>query len=126
MKQRARKVIITTLSILVIGFLYGCFCMATGIAIPCLFHKVTGLLCPGCGVSRMFLSLMRGDIAKAAKYNGLLLFLLPFLLLIFGDYLIRYVKTGKYILRKWENAVLYVMIVLLIVFGILRNLHTLN
>ena len=95
--------------------------MATGIAIPCLFHKVTGLLCPGCGVSRMCIALMRGNIAEAAKYNGLLLFLLPFLALIFGDYLLRYIKTGKLVFRKWENAALYIMIIMLIIFGILRN-----
>lgn len=98
--------------------------MATGIAIPCLFYKVTGLRCPGCGVSRMCIALMKGNIAEAARYNSLLFFLLPFLLLILGDYLFRYVKTGRFVLRRWQNAVLYVMIVALVIFGILRNILT--
>ena len=47
-----------------------------GFGIPCLFHKATGLLCPGCGNSRAAMSLLRLDIIGALKYN--LLFPLEF------------------------------------------------
>ena len=39
------------------GLLYGIFVSYTGLAIPCLFRKVTGLLCPGCGVTGMCVAL---------------------------------------------------------------------
>lgn len=126
MKQRARKVLITIIGMLGIGLAYGYFFMTAGWGIPCFFHKITGLLCPGCGVTRMCICLMQGDIAGAAKYHGLLLFLLPFLLVIFGDYTIGYIRTGKYRLRKWEETMLYGMLAMLIVFGIFRNLTSLN
>ena len=47
-----------------------------GIAIPCLFNKLTGLLCPGCGNSRAALALMRLDLPAAFRYNPV--FLLEF------------------------------------------------
>ena len=40
-----------------------------GIGIPCLFNRITGLLCPGCGNSRAALALMRLDIGAAFGYN---------------------------------------------------------
>ena len=40
------------------GLLYGIFVSYTGLAIPCLFRKVTGLLCPGCGVTGMCVALV--------------------------------------------------------------------
>jgi hypothetical protein len=39
------------------------------IGIPCLFRKVTGLMCPGCGNSRAVLALLRLDVAGALGYN---------------------------------------------------------
>jgi hypothetical protein len=32
---------------------------------PCLFHLLTGMDCPGCGMTRAFLRLAHGDIAGA-------------------------------------------------------------
>lgn len=37
------------------------------LALPglCLFHRVTGLDCPGCGMTRAFAALLRGDLGAA-------------------------------------------------------------
>lgn len=49
-----------------------------GLPLPdaCTFRRVTGVPCPGCGLTRCFICLMRGDVARAWGYNpsGLLLF----------------------------------------------------
>jgi len=51
-----------------------------GINVPlpelCMSRRVFGLSCPGCGLTRCFISLARGDVASAWSYNpaGLLLF----------------------------------------------------
>lgn len=39
---------------------------------PCLFHHLTGLSCPGCGATRAFLHLVRGDLTAAIGSNPLL------------------------------------------------------
>lgn len=126
MKQRAQKVFIVISAMLGIGSAYAYFVMTAGWGIPCLFRKMTGLLCPGCGVTHMCICLMQGDIAGAAKHHCLLLFFLPPLLLVLGDYVIGYIRSGKYRLRKWETVMLYGMAAALIVFGIFRNLDSLN
>jgi len=49
-----------------------------GIPLPelCFLRRFTGLNCPGCGLTRCFISLAHGDVPAAWKYNpaGLLLF----------------------------------------------------
>lgn len=46
---------------------------------PCLFHKITGLHCPGCGGTRCLHALMNRRYAEAAHMNALFLVALPFL-----------------------------------------------
>src|SRR5439155_16652693 len=42
----------------------------------CMLRRMTGLPCPGCGMTRCFISLAHGDLPAAWSYNpaGLLLF----------------------------------------------------
>ena len=44
-----------------------------GLAIPCLFYTLTGLLCPGCGNTRAALALLRLDFSAAFQFNPLFL-----------------------------------------------------
>ena len=45
---------------------------------PCPFHSITGIECPGCGMTRACIALGRGDIGNALHYHplsiGLVLF----------------------------------------------------
>ena len=50
-----------------------------GPSVPCVFHELTGLQCPGCGVTRMILALSRLDLAAAMKANAFLTVTLPYL-----------------------------------------------
>lgn len=43
----------------------------------CSVHRVTGLPCPGCGLTRAFISLSHGDFSTAAGLNPFALFLYP-------------------------------------------------
>ena len=43
-----------------------------GEGIPCPFHALTGLHCPGCGMTRAAALLLRGDLAGALQHNVLL------------------------------------------------------
>ena len=47
----------------------------------CTFKRVSGFDCPGCGLTRSFISLAGGDLASAWRYNAAGIFL--FLLLVF-------------------------------------------
>ena len=39
--------------------------------IGCVFRAVTGVPCPGCGMTRAWLALLRGDVASAIAYHPL-------------------------------------------------------
>jgi hypothetical protein len=70
--------------------------------IPCLFRLVTGLNCPGCGVTRMAC-------------------LLPFGIVLTLSRCIRYVLQGKTPIAQWENFTVWAMVAVLVGFGFLRN-----
>ena len=58
-KARLKKLLMNIFLLGMAGLLYGIFVSYTGLAIPCLFRKVTGLLCPGCGVTGMCVALLQ-------------------------------------------------------------------
>ena len=45
---------------------------------PCLFRKLTGLQCPGCGTTRALHHLLHGDVAGAFRLNPMLFAAVPF------------------------------------------------
>ena len=106
----------------VLGLIYGVLCIILGGGIPCIFRSITGLQCPGCGVSRMCICLMRLDFPGAWQANPMLLILSPLGLYLGVISCVRYVRFGSTRLRKWENGMVYGMIGLLLVFGLWRNL----
>ncbi len=108
--------------LLAVGIAYGVFYIKTGIGIPCIFNKITGLKCPGCGVTHMCVALMKGDIPEAMQSNVVLFFISPLLLYILIGYACRYIKTGRMWLPKWQTVALYIMIAALVIFAIVRNL----
>ena len=122
MKQRLHKVVFVGAALLSVGCIYALLCSSLGWGIPCLFYLITGLQCPGCGVSRMCLALARLDFAGAWRANPMLLCLLPLLIAIGADMLVRYVRTGVATAKGWSLAATWVAIIALVIFGILRNL----
>src|ERR1043165_5055849 len=57
----------------VIGALVFFFNPATHHFYPvCQFHRLTGLNCPGCGMTRALYALLHGDFAEALRDNALL------------------------------------------------------
>jgi hypothetical protein len=52
--------------------------------IPCIFNYATGMQCPGCGLTRASMAILRGDFPASFNYNQLLfaapLFLAAYLL----------------------------------------------
>lgn len=91
-----------------------------GPGIPCLFHLVTGLDCPGCGVTRMILAVSRMDFKTAMRANPFLFVTFPCPALLLTHYAHRWLKNGKISKKAEACAALYC--VGLVLFGIFRNL----
>ena len=49
----------------------------------CIFRRLTGLACPGCGGTRAARALLAGDVWAACRFN---LFLIPSVLMLLAEY----------------------------------------
>lgn len=121
-QARLRRVVAYAVLILAVGICYGVFVQRTGLAIPCLFHLMTGLRCPGCGVTRMCVALLHLDFKTAFYSNQALFLLLPVLGIVFFTYVADYVRNGKWNMNRVQSGIIYVCIVIMVAFGVLRNI----
>lgn len=122
MKKRLKKILIAAILLIAACLLYYFINKYTGFAIPCVFHLVTGLSCPGCGISRMFISLLEFDFIGAIKYNAAVFFAMPFMLFLFAEIIVKYIKKGTFILSGRQNIFIYSLIAYFIIFAVIRNI----
>lgn len=120
-QQRLRRLCIGLALVLAAGVGYAGWVHLTHLSVPCLFHMVTGLQCPGCGVSRMCLALMRLDITSAWQANPVLLLLLPLIGGLLAYRAVVYVRRGHVPTQRWETLVWGGLAVVLLIWGIVRN-----
>lgn len=122
-RKRFEKVLTVSGILLAVGVLYAILCTYTSFRIPCLFRFLTGFKCPGCGVTGMCLSLLKFDFESAFLYNRILTLLMPFGAIIAACYVYRYIKSGEKMLSKSSRIIVILMIIILLVFGIIRNIY---
>lgn len=74
-----RKPVIIFASFAALGLLIGFLCTPSGLpALPlCAFKVMTGLPCPGCGLTRAVCALGHGQIDMAMKYHPFVLVIYP-------------------------------------------------
>jgi hypothetical protein len=88
----------------------------------CPLYSLTGFACPGCGLTRGFHALFHGDLVTALDFNALI----PMWTVIFGYLFASFVLTvvrGRGLPWKWISPGMLVgLLVLLLTFGVLRNL----
>lgn len=121
MRERLKKVGIGFTVLIIVGLAYFLICNKIGFGIPCLFHTITGLKCPGCGVSRMCISLLKGDIHSAFLYNRGIMVMSPFIVYFCVKELYLYVRYNDFALKKQERVLAIILIALLLIFDVLRN-----
>ncbi len=118
--ERLRLIRLTACWAAVLGGYY-IFSSLTGLRIPCLFYEITGLKCPGCGITHMCVHLAHLEFREAFLCNPLLFFMVPLLLIMLAVKIIflpRWLDGHSPLL----NGILAVFIGLLIVFCVVRNI----
>ena len=90
---------------------------------PCIFYKLTGLYCTGCGTGRAAVAILHGDLLAAFGYNPLSVILAPFVAYYLLKVYIAYV-FGRDLLPffKVERGTLIAVLVIMIAFTVLRNI----
>lgn len=121
-RGRLKRLLLRAGLILGIGLAYAVFVGLSGWSVPCPFHALTGLLCPGCGVTRMCMALLALDLPAAWTANPVLLLLLPVLAALLVRLAARYVKSGRSALGRGESALVWGMVAVLLAWGAARNL----
>ncbi len=119
--QMHRKQLCAVAVVLALGAVYYLLIWLTPFRIPCLFQKLTSLACPGCGVTHMCIRLVQLDFIGAARENLAIACLVPIWILWLG---VRSCLHPAWMRKngKAERIFLIGCIVLLVGFGIARNL----
>lgn len=121
-RQRWRHLLTKLSLVAALGAGYALWVNLTHLAVPCPIHAVTGLQCPGCGVTRMCLALLRLDVSGAWQANPVLLVLLvPMGGLMFYR-MACYIRDGHTPPKRWETLVWSGLAVLLLIWGVVRNI----
>ena len=120
-KKRLKSTLIKYGVILGMALAYLIFVLCTGIGIPCVFHAITKLKCPGCGISRMCISIARLDFVSAFWHNPFLFITGPLIIAYIVASEIKFVRHGNREMGKWK-IFLWVELVLLLAYGVLRNI----
>ena len=106
--------------VLIVTFLiYTVLIISFDIGIPCVFYEITGLYCPGCGITRLCLSLFEGDVYQAFRYNPIIFIDLPILFILFV--LNIFLKNNKNI-KKITDVIIIFLATITIIFGVIRNI----
>lgn len=91
--------------------------------LPCLFHEITGLYCPGCGGTRAFVKLMQGDIHASLHYHPIVLYGSVLYVWYMITNTIQYLSRGKIrIAMKYRSFYVWVGVGILALDTIWKNL----
>lgn len=118
--QKSKKIAISGL-VIILGLFYYVLTRFWH-APPCLFRLITGLKCPGCGVTHMILALTQLNFRLAFYSNPALFLLQPMIYFFIGKTYICWFNNRKCTWNTTENILLYGTIFLLLVFAVVRNL----
>jgi hypothetical protein len=113
--------IVATVVVLTLLYLFNP--VETAYAPKCIFHVMTGLNCPGCGMQRFLHAFMHGNFLEAIHYNYMLIVLIPYMF-FFG--IERFILIGES-QERWKNIIegrimTTIMIILAPSWFIIRNI----
>ncbi len=121
MKKKDYIILIIIIIIMAILVLDNC------IAIPCIFHSITGFYCPGCGITRAIKAALKGDFYSSFRNNILLYTIIPLIFIIQffnSGFMKKYKKIDEFNKKhkKIYNCIIIVLVVVAIIYGVLRNI----
>ena len=89
----------------------------------CALYKITGYYCPACGSQRAFSELLHGHLQLAARDNFLFVAAIFFLIIFFFKNSYNILSKREFNIRqKPSDLFLWMVLVLILVFGIVRNI----
>lgn len=117
-----RKVVLPVSGIFFAGLLYLAWFQTFGFGIPCVFHLITGYLCPGCGITRALSLAFHLRFREAFSHNALSITVFPIICLYLLYRRVREAVFGKSGFAVWEYVFLIAAFAITALYGIARNL----
>ncbi|MGV8872028.1 MAG: DUF2752 domain-containing protein [Rhodococcus sp. (in: high G+C Gram-positive bacteria)] len=93
----------------------------TSTYLPCPFHALTGLWCPGCGATRALGDLTRGDLSAAASSNVVAIVLVVGAVVLWALWIRARWTGGSLSLPRINRPTVIVLVAVLTVFTVVRN-----
>jgi hypothetical protein len=122
--QRIKFLAVLGAGISGISFLYVFNPASSNFYIPCPFHKLTGLHCPGCGSLRAIHHLLHGHVVTALRLNALMVLLLPFLGYNFVTYMMGNIRGRPLPPLVVPAIAIWVFLGVVLLFWGIRNIST--
>ena len=122
-RARLRRVLFLYGAALLLLLCYYAAVRLFDVGIPCPIYAGIGVYCPACGVSRMCVAILQGDIVGGFRYNPFAFFALPILFAVLCRQTVLYVLRGEHRLSRIERVTLWALLCASILFGILRNVE---
>lgn len=123
LSRRQRVAVVSAVAVVCVAVGIGYAALVRrGIGIPCLFHALTRLRCPGCGISRALAALLQGDFCAFFAHNLFSPIIVLYLLFVGASATWRYITHGSFSYRspcRWVDVGVLVAAVL---WWIVRNL----
>lgn len=115
--------VLVSIILAVVAFVFYTFNPEDTVLFPqCPFLLTTGYECPGCGSQRAIHSMLHFNLADAFRYNALILFLIPYILLGFYLEILngkkRYPKLEKVFFGKWAAVI---VVGAILIYWVVRN-----
>ena len=90
---------------------------------PCLFHKLTGLYCSGCGTTRALHQLLHGNLLEALRLNAFTMIALPIVAVVLLLRLLCWMRGLAAPARRPVHTVwIWLLLAAMILFAVARNI----
>ena len=96
--------------------------LAVSFTVGCPINRLTGLKCPGCGVTRMILRILHLDFKTAFFYNPAIFCLVPLWVAAFCTCMLLERRGKTAAAQKVKNTAVFFSIAVLVFFGVVRNI----
>ncbi len=87
----------------------------------CIFHRATGLLCPGCGSLRALHQILHGNLAAAFHYNPVVVLTLPFVVGVAVFHCLRRSEPRR-APTVFRPMLIWTFLAVVLVFSVWRNI----
>lgn len=118
--SRKHHIALISFGVITAGMLLA-FLVTKGLQIPCLFQKLTGLYCPGCGNTRATIAALKLDFLSMLRFNPTYPLQMLYLLRVWVVCCKRYLQGGRFSYRPRPDRWDMLFLVFLLLWTVVRN-----